>query len=317
MNEKHEQTLPLRIGTRGSPLARLQANMVADALRAAFPVLAAPTAIEIVIITSTGDRIQDRPLAEIGGKGLFIKEIEEAIHANTVDIGVHSMKDVETVLAEGTEIAAILPRADPRDALIAAEARKLSDLPPGAVVGTTSVRRRAFLLAQRPDLKIITFRGNVESRLRKLNDGLADATLLAVAGLKRLKMDDLLVGALDIDDMPPAVGQGAIGIQARSADCRPGAAIATWLAAIDDRDSRLCVTAERAMLAKVDGSCGTPVSGLARIRDGVLHLTAKLASDDGREVVAASASGCADNAAAIGTRVGAELLAQAGQNVTL
>ena len=317
MNEKHEQTLPLRIGTRGSPLARLQANMVADALRAAIPVLAAPTAIEIVIITSTGDRIQDRPLAEIGGKGLFIKEIEEAIHANTVDIGVHSMKDVETVLAEGTEIAAIRPRADPRDALIAAEARKLSDLPPGAVVGTTSVRRRAFLLAQRPDLKIITFRGNVESRLRKLNDGLADATLLAVAGLKRLKMDDLLVGALDIDDMPPAVGQGAIGIQARSADCRPGAAIATWLAAIDDRDSRLCVTAERAMLAKVDGSCGTPVSGLAQIRDGVLHLTAKLASDDGQEVVAASASGSANNVAAIGTRVGAELLAQAGQNVTL
>jgi hydroxymethylbilane synthase len=317
MNEKLEQTLPLRIGTRGSPLARKQADMVAAALRAAVPALVPPSAIEIIVIQSTGDRIQDRPLADIGGKGLFIKEIEEAIHANSVDIGVHSMKDVETVLAPGTEIAAMLPRADPRDALIAASARKISDLPAGAVVGTTSVRRRAFLLAQRPDLKVITFRGNVATRLQKLNDGLADATLLAVAGLQRLQLDDMTVGALDMTEMPPAVGQGAVGIQARCADCQPGADIATWLAAIDDRTTRLCVTAERAMLAVVDGTCGTPVSGLAEIHGGVLHLAGKLATDDGQQVVAASASGVPEEADDIGRRVGSDLLAQAGPNVTL
>ncbi|MEC7572797.1 MAG: hydroxymethylbilane synthase, partial [Pseudomonadota bacterium] len=282
MNEKREHAgrPALRIGTRGSILALAQAQMVADGLRQRVPALAAPDAIEIVKITSTGDRVRDRPLAEIGGKALFAKEIEEALAAGAIDCGVHSLKDMETDLIAGSALVAVLPRADPRDALIGPARPRLDDLAHGAVVGTTSVRRKAFLLARRPDLSIVMFRGNVETRLAKLADGEADATLLAVAGLQRLGMADLAARALSVADMPPAVAQGAIGVQARLGGGRDGQ-IRGWLETLDHPESHHRVTAERAMLAALSGTCGTPVSGLATLTDGQLTLTATLARADG------------------------------------
>lgn len=315
MDEKREHAgrPALRIGTRGSILALAQAQMVAEGLRQRVPALAAPDAIEIVKITSTGDRVRDRPLAEIGGKALFAKEIEEALVAGAIDCGVHSLKDMETDLIAGSALVAVLPRADPRDALIGPARPRLDDLPQGAVVGTTSVRRKAFLLARRPDLSIVMFRGNVETRLTKLADGEADATLLAVAGLQRLGMTDLAARALSVADMPPAVAQGAIGVQARLGGGHDER-IRGWLETLDHPESHRRVTAERAMLAALSGTCGTPVSGLATLTDGHLTLTATLARADGRRLFHAHGGGPADDAARIGAAVGADLRDQAGDD---
>jgi hydroxymethylbilane synthase len=300
---------PLRIGSRGSPLALVQARLLQSALAQAWPELGPPGRIEIVVIRTTGDRITDRPLAELGGKGLFTKEIEEALLAGQVDLAVHSMKDVPTVLPAGLEIAAHLPREDPRDALIANGVATVAALPVGAVVGSSSLRRRAQLQALRPDLRLIDFRGNVDTRLKKLADGVADATLLALAGLRRLGFADRASAVLSADEMLPAVAQGAIGIEIRADDHRCRA----LLAPLDDPLTRDAVAVERAFLACLDGSCRTPIAGLARIdAEGRLDFQGLIAKPDGSAVLRVARDGTAAMAAAIGRDAGEELLKRAG-----
>ncbi|MCW5746421.1 MAG: hydroxymethylbilane synthase [Alphaproteobacteria bacterium] len=298
----------LRIGTRGSPLALVQARQVRDALAAAHPALAAPQAVEIAVVRTTGDRVQDRKLAEIGGKGLFTKEIEEQLLAGTVDIGVHSSKDMPTMLPEGLMLAAFLPRADARDALIApAGARGIVELPQGATVATVALRRQALLLHRRPDLKIEPIRGNVDTRLRKLEDGAADALILARAGLDRLARGDLGV-AIPVNEMLPAVGQGAVCIECRKDDTR----IRDLLAAVDDRPTSLCVRAEMAMLGVLDGSCRTPIAGHALLEHDVLWLRALVARPDGSAVIATERRGVARDGERLGVDAGEELRRRAG-----
>jgi hydroxymethylbilane synthase len=266
---------PLRIGSRGSPLALAQAHMAAEALRAAHGW--DEDAIEIVPITTSGDRIQDRPLAEVGGKALWTKELDHSLLDGHTDLSVHSMKDVETVRPDTLAIAAMLPRADPRDRLVGA--RSLAALADGARVGTSSPRRRAQLLARRPDLNIVTMRGNVQTRLAKLERGEADATLLASAGLDRLGLSE--IGTI-LDDMLPAPAQGAVGLEVR-ADRPEMLAI---VAAVDDRRTSGCVTAERAFLAALGGDCRSAVAAHAEQSGGRLWLRAEILSPDGREVQA-------------------------------
>lgn len=297
----------LKIGTRGSPLALIQANDVRDRLLAAHDGLD----VEIVIIQTTGDRVQDRPLAEIGGKGLFIKEIEEALFNGGIDLAVHSMKDVETQLPEGLGISVILPREDPRDAFISNRAASLSALPAGATVGTSSLRRQAQIRYARPDLRIVPFRGNVETRLRKLNDGEADATLLAISGLRRLGMADVAAQIMDIDEMLPAVAQGAVGVETRVNDARAMA----YLRPLNDAGSARRVAAERAMLAALDGSCHTPIAALAEF-DGpdILTLRGRIANLDGTVVHDVARRGPVGDAEAMGADAGRELREAAGPN---
>ena len=296
----------LRLGTRGSPLALAQAEEVRARLLGAEPGLTA----DIVVIKTTGDRVQDRPLAEIGGKGLFTKEIDLALERGEIDAAVHSMKDVPTWLADGQCLAAILPREDPRDSLFANGARSLAELPKGAVVGTTSLRRQAIVKLARPDLEVVSIRGNVETRLRKLAEGQVNATLLAVAGLKRLGQAARLQAILEPEEMLPAVGQGAIGVTARADDDRALA----WLAAISDAPSFARVTAERACLEVLDGSCHTPIAGLAELTDdgARLRLRALIAWPDGSQAYRAEDSGPLGDPAALGQAVGQMLRDQAG-----
>ena len=294
----------IRIGTRGSPLALAQAEEVRRRLAAAWPELAAPDAVEIVPIKTSGDRIQDRTLATAGGKGLFTKEIEEGLLAGTVDIAVHSMKDMPTWLPDGLTIPCLLPREDPRDVLIAGGSRALADLPQGAVVGTSSLRRQAQLLARRPDLRIVNLRGNVETRLRKIAAGEADATLLALAGLKRLGMAHRASAILSTEDMLPAVAQGAIGIECR----RDDAVVRELLTPLHDAVTGAAVAAERALLERLDGSCRTPIAALALVDDsGGLRLDGLIATPDGKRVLHARREGAARDAAALGRDAGEEL----------
>ena len=299
----------LRIGTRGSPLALKQAELVRGALCAAHPDLAEPGAIDLVPIRTTGDRIQDRTLAEAGGKGLFTKEIEEALLAGAVDLAVHSAKDLQTWLPQGLALGAVLAREDPRDTLFSrAGASGLAQLPPRAVLGTASLRRQAQALMRRPDLKVVPFRGNVETRLRKLADGLADATLLAVAGLKRLGRGDLLGAILEPEEMLPAAGQGTLAIEIRAADTRAPA----LLSPLTHAPSLAALTAERALLAALDGSCRTPIAALAEPGPGGLRLRALLVLPDGSRAHSAEASASPEDAAALGAELGRRLLAAAG-----
>jgi hydroxymethylbilane synthase len=293
----------VRIGTRGSPLALIQAQEVKRRLVDAWPELAAPGAVTVVPIKTSGDRIQDRTLADAGGKGLFTKEIEEALLAGTVDLAVHSMKDMPTWLPDGLTIPCLLPREDPRDALIAGRARALADLKPGAIVGTASLRRQAQVLALRPDLRVVSLRGNVETRLRKIAAGEADATLLALAGLKRLGMVDRASAVLTPEEMLPAVAQGAIGVECRAADTRA----LELLAPLHDRPTGIVVTAERALLARLDGSCRTPIAALAALDGDSLRLDALIATPDGRRVLRTQRSGAQADAAALGDDAGQEL----------
>jgi hydroxymethylbilane synthase len=297
----------LRIGTRGSTLAVIQAEAVGGALMRAHPGLS----VDYQVVRTSGDRIQDRPLAEAGGKGLFTKEIEQALLDGAIDLAVHSMKDVETFLPDGLCIAAMLPREDPRDVLLSREGARLADLPQDARVGTSSIRRQAQLLHRRPDLRILPFRGNVETRLRKLADGQADATLLAAAGLKRLGRLDAATEILEPDILLPGAGQGAIGIETRSAD----AATRELLAPIDHRETSLCVTAERAMLAALDGSCCTPIGALAALdaAGGTLRLQGLVARPDGSELHRRERSADAGDAVAMAGEMGAELRALMGE----
>ena len=297
----------LRLGTRGSKLALTQAGLVRDALAQAVPALAAPDAIEIVVITTTGDAIQDRPLSEAGGKGLFVKEIEEAMLAHRIDIAVHSMKDMPTAQPAGLAIAAFLAREDARDVLIAGDVKRIADLPQGAVVGTSALRRRAQLLHRRPDLKIVTLRGNVDTRLRKREAGEVEATLLALAGLKRLGLAHVGTPVPE-DEMLPAVGQGAICIECRADDAKTRG----WLAAIDHGPTATCVKAEHAMLSVLDGSCRTPIAGHAVLTDGVIHLRGLIAKPDGSQLIATERRGDMADAEALGRDAGQELLRRGG-----
>jgi hydroxymethylbilane synthase len=295
---------PLRIGTRGSPLALAQAHQTRARLAAAHAALAAPDAIEIVVIKTTGDRIQDRTLMEAGGKGLFTKEIEEALTAGSIDLAVHSMKDVPTWLPEGLEIRCLLPREDPRDAFFSEIAGHLDGLPEGAVVGTASLRRQAQVLSRRPDLKVVPIRGNVETRLRKLAAREVDATMLALAGLRRLDMTDRITAVLETDIMLPAVAQGAIGIETRADDDVTNG----LLAALNCEQTFTRVSAERALLAALDGSCRTPIAALAQLDgDGNLTLEALVADPAGSRVLRTERSGAAGDAMALGHDAGEEL----------
>ncbi|CCQ75376.1 hydroxymethylbilane synthase [Magnetospira sp. QH-2] len=299
----------LRIGTRGSPLALAQAHEVRDLLKAAHDDLVPEGAIEIVIIQTTGDMVLDKPLSEVGGKGLFTKEIDEAQLDNRVDIAVHSMKDVPTWLPDGLILSAVLPREDVRDVFISPKAASLGDLPAGAVVGTSSLRRQAQILAKYPHLKVEIFRGNVQTRLRKLGEGVADATLLAKAGLNRLGMADVATAVLDIDDLLPAVAQGAVGITCRAEDSVTQAR----LVPLHDQTSADRITAERALLEVLDGSCRTPIAALAEIEsDGQMFLRGLVARPDGSEVLETSRRGPISQAYDMGADAGRELKDRAG-----
>ena len=297
----------LRLGTRGSRLALTQTGLVRDALARAVPALAAPDAVEIVAIKTTGDAIQDRPLSEAGGKGLFVKEIEEAMFSGRIDAAVHSMKDMPTAQPPGLVISAFLPREDTRDVLIANDAARIADLRQGAIVGTSALRRRALLLHRRPDLAIVTLHGNVETRLAKCRSGTVQATILALAGLKRLGMER--VGTpIPEDEMLPAVGQGAVCIETRIDDQRTRG----WLAAIDHQPTSICVSAEHAMLAVLDGSCRTPIAGHAVLTGDGLHLRGLIARPDGSEVIFTERRGPLADAEALGRDAGEELKRKGG-----
>jgi len=305
-------TALVTIGTRGSPLALAQAHEVRRLLAGAHADLAPPDAVAIRVIKTTGDRVQDRLLADIGGKGLFTKEIEDALIDGGIDLAVHSMKDVPTWLPDGLAIGCLLRREDPRDAFIAHTAGSIADLPADAVVGTASLRRQAQLLALRPDLKIVPLRGNVETRLRKLAGGEVAATLLAVAGLNRLGLQDTITTALDPDLMLPAVAQGAIGIELRCDDGR----VRDWLRPLNCVDTATRVAAERALLEVLDGNCRTPIAALAETDGKDLHLRGLVASPDGSSIHAVARTGKTTDAVKLGQDAGTELLARAGPVAT-
>jgi hydroxymethylbilane synthase len=297
---------PLRIGTRGSPLAMAQAIETRARLAAAFEIPQA--AFEIVVIKVTGDMVQDRPLKEIGGKGLFTREIEEDLLAAKIDIAVHSMKDMPTIQPGGLLLDTFLPREDPRDAFVAPLLSALDQLEEGAVVGTSSLRRRAQLLSRRPDLNVVEFRGNVQTRLKKLADGVAECTFLAMAGLNRLGMADVPATPIEDTDMLPAVAQGAIGIERRAGDANTEA----LLAAIHDTPTGHRLTAERAFLLTLDGSCETPIAGLATLDGDTLHLRGEVLRPDGSEVITGSRKGPVSDGGQMGVDLAQELLKQAG-----
>jgi hydroxymethylbilane synthase len=298
----------LRIGSRGSPLALVQAREARSRLAAQAGVDA--RRIEIKVIRTSGDAVQDRPLAEAGGKGLFTKEIEEALLAGAIDLAVHSAKDLPTVLPGGLVLAGFLPREDPRDAFISRKAKSLSDLPPGAVVGTSSPRRQALVKRLRPDMEVVTLRGNVETRLRKLEMGDADATLLAVAGLKRLGLLSVVTEILRMEEFLPAIGQGAIALQTRADD----AATRALAAAIDDADTAIALAAERAFLAALDGSCRTPIGGYAEVRGDTVGFRGIVVKPDGSEAFEVARAGRRRAAAELGADAGGELRKRAGSD---
>jgi hydroxymethylbilane synthase len=300
-----QSSILLRLGTRGSPLALAQARMVQDRLAAAHGL--APERIAIEIIRTTGDRVQDQPLTELGGKGLFAKEIEDALLARRIDLAVHSAKDLATALPSGLTIAACLPREDPRDVFVSQRANDLLSLPPGSVVGTASPRRQALVKHLRPDLRVAPLRGNVETRLRKLAEGAADATILALAGLKRLGMESAATSIFEIDEFLPAVGQGAIAIEIREDD----SAISNLLAPIDHMETSVALSAERAMLAELGGTCRTPIAGHAVVTAGWIRIRGLIARPDGSLTFQVAREGAAKDAAALGADLGRELKTRA------
>ncbi|MEW5300001.1 MAG: hypothetical protein WDW38_002828 [Sanguina aurantia] len=298
----------VRIGTRGSPLALAQAYLTRDLLKANFPDLAGEGAIEICIIKTTGDKILNQPLADIGGKGLFTKEIDDALLGHKVDIAVHSMKDVPTYLPEGTVLPCNLPREDARDVFISPVAKSLAELPAGAIVGSASLRRQAQILAKYPHLKVENFRGNVQTRIRKLQEGSCSATLLALAGLKRLDMTEHITATLSMEEMLPAVSQGAIGIACRSDDPDSLA----LLAKLNHEETRIAIVCERSFLTALDGSCRTPIAGFChKTESGELHFRGLVATVDGSQIMHVVKTGPFTEADAvrIGKEAGAHLKA--------
>lgn len=306
-NERPTPASPLRIGTRGSPLALAQAYETRARLAVAFDL--PHEAFEIVVIKTTGDKVLDRPLKEIGGKGLFTREIEEDLLSGAIDIAVHSMKDMPVLQPEGLLLDCYLPREDVRDAFVSLEFDSLDALPVGTKVGSSSLRRRAQLTARRPDLEVVEFRGNVQTRMKKLEDEVAGATFLAQAGLNRLGMADVARSAISPEDMLPAVAQGAIGIERRANDPRT----AEMLAAIHDRDTGIRLAAERAFLAGLDGSCETPIAGLAEIDGPMLRLRGEILRPDGSEVLSEDRSAPIAEAAKLGADMARDLRARAGE----
>lgn len=296
---------PFKIGTRGSPLALAQAHETRARLMAAFDLPEA--AFEVVVVSTQGDRVLDRSLRELGGKGLFTREIEDLLLAGALDIAVHSMKDMPVDQPEGLMLDCYLPREDVRDAFVSAGAARLADLAPGQVVGTSSLRRRAQLLFRRPDLQVVEFRGNVQTRLRKLSEGVADCTFLAMAGLNRLGMASVARSAIAPEDMLPAVAQGAIGIERRVSDPRAEA----MLAAIHHAPTGLRLAAERAYLATLDGSCETPIAGLALIEGDDIWLRGEILRPDGSDCLADEGRAPLAEAAALGADLARRLLARA------
>ncbi len=308
----HTGSLPLRVGTRGSPLARTQTDLFLAALRIACPALGfAPEAFVADVITTTGDAVQDRRLADIGGKGLFAKEIHEALADGRIDFAVHSLKDLETELPDGIILACTMKREDARDAVVFRHGLAAADpgdpwaaLPSKAVIGTSSMRRQAQLLHARPDLQVSLLRGNVRTRLDRTRQGDVDATMLALAGLRRLGLEDEVDAVLDPESMVPSAGQGIVGITVRAADTK----LASLLAAIEDPEAKAVATAERALLAALDGSCRTPIGGYARLLpDGALHLTGLVARGDGSFLLKRSAAAAAAEAARLGRELGNSL----------
>ena len=298
---------PIRIGTRGSKLALAQAEETKRRLMAAHGL--PEEAVELVIIKTTGDAVRDRPLADIGGKGLFTKEIEEALLDRRIDLAVHSMKDVPAELPTGLAIVCHLQREDARDAFISLKYASIDELPAGVKVGTSSVRRAAQLLRRRNDVKIVPFRGNVDTRLRKLADGVADATFLACAGLNRLGLAEKITQAVPADVMLPAVAQGAIGIETRADDARTR----ELLAPLNDADTAVRVAAERGFLERLEGSCRTPLAAHAVIKeDGSVHLVAEALTLDGVQCWRVERRGAAEEAHALGADAADEVLAAAG-----
>ena len=298
---------PLKIGTRGSPLALAQAHETRTRLMAAMGL--AEAAFEVVVIKTTGDRIIDRPLGEIGGKGLFTKEIEEAMLNGAIDIAVHSMKDMPVDLPDGLVIDCYLPREDVRDAFVSRSVSGITDLDQGAVVGTSSLRRRAQLINRRPDLNIVEFRGNVQTRLRKLDDGVAIATFLAAAGLNRLGVPEIGT-PIETDDILPAIAQGCIGIERRADDADSSAA----LALINDKNSEVQLIAERALLRGLDGSCQTPIAGLATLDGELMTLRGEVLRPDGSERFAEMLKGPIGDGAEMGLAMAASLRLKMGDN---
>jgi hydroxymethylbilane synthase len=289
-------------------MALRQTALVRNRLMAAHPELGAAGAVETVTIRTTGDRVQDRLLAEIGGKGLFAKEIEEALIVGDIDAAVHSLKDLETWLPDGLTIACVLPRDDPRDAFVSADGASLASLPKGAKVGTASLRRQAQLLRQRPDLAVVPIRGNVNTRMRKVAAGEVDALVLALCGLERLDLSGYATEILPREVMLPAVGQGALAIECRATD----EIVRQLVSPLDDPISAARVFAERAMLAALDGSCRTPIAGLAEVEGDRLTLEGLLLRPDGSSEIRGRLEGGIDDAEAIGTELGKELRGRAG-----
>jgi hydroxymethylbilane synthase len=296
---------PLRIGTRGSPLALAQAHETRARLMAAHDLPEA--AFEIVPIKTTGDRVTDRPLKELGGKGLFTREIEAALLSGGIDLAVHSMKDMPTLQPDGLVLDCYLPREDVRDAFVADTVARIADLAPGRVVGTSSLRRRAQLLHRRPDLRVVEFRGNVQTRLRKLAEGVADCTFLAMAGLNRLGMAHVARSPIEPDEMLPAIAQGAIGIERRAGDTR----VASLLEPIHDQATGLRLAAERAFLARLDGSCETPIAGLAELNGAALHLRGEILRPDGSEALFEDETAPVEDGPDLGRDLAARLLDRA------
>lgn len=299
---------PLNIGTRGSPLALAQAYETRARLSAAFDLPL--EAFEIVVIVTSGDKILDRPLKEVGGKGLFTREIEADLLSGKIDIAVHSMKDMPTLQPDGLLLDTYLPREDVRDAFISPTSSGLADLAPGTVVGTSSLRRRAQLKLRRPDLEVVEFRGNLQTRLKKLDDGVAAATFLAMAGLNRLGMSEVPATAVETDMMLPAVAQGAIGIERRSDDSR----VAEMLAAIHDTPTGQRLAAERSFLLELDGSCETPIAGLAELDRGDIYLRGEVLRPDGSEAISDAMRCPIEDGVQAGREMAHKMLAQAGPN---
>ncbi len=296
----------LRIGTRGSPLALAQARETAQRLRDEHRL--APEQTEIIVIKTTGDMVTDRPLAEIGGKGLFTREIEEALLAGTIDMAVHSMKDMPAQLPQGLKIAAILPREDARDAFVSVRFGSFNSLPEAARLGSSSVRRTAQALRRRPDLQTVAFRGNVQTRLRKLDDGRADATFLACAGLNRLGLSAHITEAMPMDIMLPAIAQGAIGIEIATSNEK----MRHLLTSITHQPSATAIACERAFLATLDGSCRTPLAGHARVTGNSISFACEALTPDGQHVFATERNGSGDDAMNLGRDAGEEIKSRGG-----
>lgn len=297
----------IRIGTRGSLLALQQSGMMKTAVEKLWPEIA----VELLIIKTTGDKITDVPLAKVGGKGLFVKEIEDALLDGSIDFAVHSMKDVPAILPEGLMIGAVPEREDPRDALIIRSGQSVSDIPNGAVIGTSSLRRAAQMLRLRPDFQIRTLRGNLDTRIRKLKDGQYDAIILAAAGLRRMGWQDTITVHMDPVEFIPAIGQGALGIEVRSDDSR----MHRILGPVNHPATVIAVQAERSLLKELEGGCQVPIGGHARIVDNTVELSGLVASLDGRRVFRTVRSAPAANSVELGKRVAEELLAAGAKSI--